>query len=55
MNYIEPENWCPTMHLRYRREWVSDERTQLVLQQRWISVGGQDMQEDWRDIPVVEE
>lgn len=47
----EQQEYEPTMNLRFRREWVSDERVARILQQQWIrpnELGGVD--EWWRDV-----
>ena len=60
MNYLIPaiaeweeKDFEPTMHLRFRREWESDERSIRILQQKWARpnvFGGID--EVWRDVEM---
>lgn len=49
----EEKEFEPTMHLRFRKEWVSDERSARILQQKWVRpnvFGGTD--EVWRDVEM---
>ena len=50
-------SWVPTMNLRNRIEWTSDERTQLVLQQQWVreydDCGYITNEAEWRDVPTA--
>lgn len=50
--------WLPTMSLRNRIEWLSDERTGLVLQQMWTRTTNEEdftqTEVQWRDVPTDE-
>lgn len=52
--------WAPTTRLRFRSEWVSDERAQRILQQEWRREITNDWNEtevetEWRDVPLCKD